>query len=98
MKAVCYVEWTEIEFGWGDRPDGISFHENVDAANNYIRTCHAKNNQYFTSIAGKIQFLPLEGLVYDASVKNIKNGNGTFYSYKNNLEEALNELTQTIER
>lgn len=33
--AVC-IEWTEIEVGWGHRPDGYSFHTSIDDAKAYL--------------------------------------------------------------
>lgn len=33
---IVYMTWTEYERGWGQRPDGVSFHLTTDDFNNYI--------------------------------------------------------------
>lgn len=35
--AVYEVEWTEYERGWGQRPDGFSYHCTEEAARKYIK-------------------------------------------------------------
>lgn len=37
IKAVYKVEWTESERGWGQRPDGHSFHASKEEANEFIK-------------------------------------------------------------
>jgi len=36
ISAVAEVEWTEYERGWGQRPDGFSYHRSIAEANEYI--------------------------------------------------------------
>lgn len=42
MNALYAVRWTEYERGWGNRPDGYSFHRNADEANQYIEAYWAR--------------------------------------------------------
>ena len=36
ITAVIEIEWTERERGWGQRPDGFSYHPNMEEATKYI--------------------------------------------------------------
>ncbi len=44
MNAVYQVEWTEYERGWGQRPDGISYHKSKEVAEKYISDYNEKFN------------------------------------------------------
>lgn len=37
MKQVAVIEWTEHERGWGQRPDGFSYHPSMEAAEQFIK-------------------------------------------------------------
>lgn len=37
IYALYKIEWTEYERGWGQRPDGETFHLSLDEANQYIK-------------------------------------------------------------
>ena len=37
IRAIYEVEWTEFERGWGQRPDGVSYHISLEEAETYIK-------------------------------------------------------------
>jgi hypothetical protein len=36
IYSVYAVNWTEYERGWGQRPDGVSYHKSKEAAEKYV--------------------------------------------------------------
>jgi len=38
VYVVYAIKWTEYERGWGNRPDGISYHASKEDAENFIKT------------------------------------------------------------
>jgi hypothetical protein len=51
MHWVYKIEWTEYEPGWGCRPDGCSYHETKEAADEFIKEhlgkiTHSKSADY----------------------------------------------------
>lgn len=44
IYAVYKVEWTEYERGWGQRPDGTSYHKSKEDAIKYIQEYDKKYN------------------------------------------------------
>lgn len=42
INAVYAVQWTEYEAGWGNRPDGLTLHRNLETAKKYISDYWAK--------------------------------------------------------
>ena len=44
MYAVYEVRWTEYERGWGQRPDGVSYHKTRESAEKYVSDYDKKHN------------------------------------------------------
>lgn len=40
MNKVFRVHWTEYERGWGQRPDGTSYHKTKKIAENFVDKVH----------------------------------------------------------
>lgn len=84
IVALYSVCWTEIEPGWGQRPDGYSFHKSVEDANAFIK----KTNQSFAnkglldySVAEKPKLVEVS-----KSLSNYVMKNGCVWLGLNNLE------------
>jgi hypothetical protein len=37
VERIIEVEWTERERGWGQRPDGYTYHSTMEVANQFIK-------------------------------------------------------------
>ena len=44
MKTVYAVRWLEVEFGWGDRPEGYKLFLNLDLCLKDTKACLVKGN------------------------------------------------------
>lgn len=44
IYPVYKIEWTEYERGWGQRPDGTSYHKDLKSAEDYIKEYNLKYN------------------------------------------------------
>lgn len=44
ILAAWAVHWTEYERGWGQRPDGVSYHKSKEDAEQYVKDYDKKYN------------------------------------------------------
>ncbi len=44
IYAAWEVRWTEYERGWGQRPDGVSYHKSKEDAEKYVNDYDKKYN------------------------------------------------------
>ncbi len=91
MKVLFYLSWTEVEFGWGDRSDGFSFHLTPEDAKLY-KSRMAKSNEYYSWYAGEVKFISVQDSTYD-SIKSLieKSDNNAFHGSRWNLSDAIQE-------
>ncbi len=70
IKALYTVQWTEFERGWGQRPDGISFHQTYEDAQNFVADYLKKNRNEIEapdeySAPGQIQVMEVSQALFD---------------------------------
>jgi len=95
MKTIFYVEWTEIEFEYGSRPDGYSFHLTPEAAEEY-KEVHYSESEYYRWEGGDVEFYQVREAIYDILAKKIKSSDKGLgiKSTRWNLYNAIRELIE----
>jgi len=96
MKVIFYIDWTEVEFGWGDRPDGFSIHLTPETAEEYKRI-NTINGEYHRWFGSEVGFKSVPDNIYTKLEKLINETNGKLgiksssWSLKTAIEKLVGE-------
>lgn len=88
IVAVYAISWTESEAGWGQRPDGYSFHSSAEVAKEYVNSYNAslpKEVPYEYSFAdGPAKLVEVSESLYNYVMNNnsVRLFNNNINSYK----------------
>lgn len=89
MKALYAVSYTEYERGWGQRPDGTSYHRNEEEAKAFVKGIHRDRSgaapDEYTNADGPPQLVEVSEELYEHVQKN-----GNYWSFMNDFRRARN--------
>ena len=94
MKVIFFVDWEEVEFGWGNRPDGFSLHLTPEAAEEY-KKLHYEKNEYYIWFGHDVGFRSIPDSAY-ATLERLINETDDKLGVKSDswsLKTAIEELT-----
>lgn len=80
MKTVYHIVWVESEAGWGQRPDGETFHKDKETMEAYRKKYSNAGNENYYSYAHKTDIVEVSEETY-----NIVQNKGTVW--KHNTKE-----------
>lgn len=98
MSKIFYIEWTEIEFGWGQRQGGISLHKNLESAKTFEKSITSTELQYYEYLSNGIKFIDANEEDFEKLVTlcNDRGGDGYhgFWSSKYDIDSAISQLVE----
>ena len=93
MKKIYVVEWDEIEFGWGTRTEGYSFHLSLEEAEEY-KTLKTEQTENFRWEGDQAKVHEVNDEKYEIIKKRIEASEEKLgiKSGQLNFTEAINEI------
>jgi hypothetical protein len=89
MKALYAVSYTEYERGWGQRPDGTSYHRSEEDAKAFTKRIHGDRSgsvpDEYTNADGPPRLVEVSDALYD----HVQVG-GNYWSTMNSFTQARN--------
>jgi hypothetical protein len=65
LFAVYIIYWTEYESGWGQRPDGVSYHKSLDEAKEFGKVYGEQGNRECFSRGSQPTLIEVSKTYYD---------------------------------